>query len=349
MQKKKVITIVGLLVLTVVLGIFSARLLSGKGKSNNGLDDFLVADTASVDRLVLTQSNGYSIELMRQNGKFVTITGDCIQEEMIANILHTFTKVAVRSFVPENSVENLRNSIRVNYRKVQIFQDGEWVKTWWIGNSTPDHYGTYALLELPGEGLSEIPVILEMRGLKGSIESRFTADPRTWVCTSIFTSGINEIQSVTLKNNDAPAQDFTITRVGQGRAFKLADYKNKPVIFDTLKLVRYLDLFKKAHFESPNYTMTAEQVDSIKRVKPFLTLELKLIDGQKVTLDAHKIKAAPGELDLIGNPIEFDANRMWGIINKDKLVKIQYNVFDPFMVGIDFFGGNPTGAAPKVY
>ena len=340
MSQKKITTIAVLLVAVITLSVISANLLSNKGKSNNGLDDFLVADTAAVDQLILSQSTGFTLELMRKDGKFVTSTGDCIQKEMINNVLHTFTKVAVRSYVPENSVETLRNNIRVNYRKVKIFQNGKWVKTWWIGNSTPDHYGTYALLETPEDGLSEVPVILEMRGLKGSIDTRFTADGRSWACSAVFDYAIAEIQSVVLKHSEMPEQDFKIKRVGSGRAFEIKDYQNNAVVFDTLKLVRYLDLFKKAHFESVNYTMTTEQIDSMKQTKPWVALELELINGQKITLDAHRMKAKAGETDFTGNPIEWDGNRLWAIINKEKLVKIQYFTFDPIFVDISFFGGN---------
>jgi hypothetical protein len=346
MQKKKLIPIVILVVFSAILGVVSLNLLSGKGKSNNRLDDFLVADTAAVDKLIISQSSGYSIELVRNGNQFVTSTGDCVQEEMIDNILHTFTKVAVRSFVPENSVETLRNNIRVNYRKVQIFQNGNWVKTWWIGNATPDHYGTYALLETPGEGVSEIPVILEMRGLRGSIESRFTADGRSWVCSQVFNHAMADIQSVTVEHNEAPQQNFKINRVGSGRAFKITDYRNNAVVFDTLKLVRYLDLFKKANFESVNFTLTAEQVDSMKRVQPWIAIQLQLTNGQKITLDAHRMKAPEGDTDLTGNPIEWDVNRLWAIIDNKKLVKIQYFTFDPFFVDVSYFGGAQYYSVP---
>lgn len=340
MQKKKIIPIAILVIFSVILGVVSSNLLSSKGKSNRGLDDFLVADTASVDKLLITQSTGHSIELVRKGSQFVTSTGDCIQEEMIDNILHTFTKVAVRSFVPQNSIETLRNNIRVNYRKVQIFQNGKWVKTWWIGNSTPDHYGTYALLETPKDGVSDIPVILEMRGLRGSIESRFTADGRAWVCTSVFNYATSEIQSVAVQHHETQEQNFTINRVGTGRKFKITDVRNDAIAFDTLKLVRYLDLFKKAHFESVNYTMTPQEVDSMQRTKPWVALRLELTNGQSITLDAYRIKAPEGDTDLTGNPIEFDVNRLWAIINKKNLVKIQYLTFDPIFVGVTYFGRN---------
>jgi hypothetical protein len=344
MTRKKLISIVALLTVVGVLAIISVNLLSEKGKSNRGLDDFLVADTSSVDKLILTQSSGFSIEIVRDGFDWLTKDGSCVQEEMIDNILHTFTKIAVKSYVPQNSVENIRNNIRVSYKKVQIFQNGKWVKTWWIGNSTPDHLGTYALLETPGDGISEIPVIVEMRGLRGSIESRFTADPRAWMCTSVFHYAMNEIKSVTLKHAGAPEQDFSIIRTGSGRSFKVTDFKNNAIPYDTLKLVRYLDIFKKVHFESPNYTMKPEQIDSLKKTKPYYSIKLELTNGEKVSLQAYRIKAPEGDLDMAGNPIEWDVNRMWAVLTDGSLVKIQYYVFDPVFVDISFFalGSRPV-------
>jgi hypothetical protein len=344
MTRKKVISIAALLTIIGVLAVVSTNLLSRKGKSNVNLDNFLVADTAAVDRLVLTQSSGYSIEVLRDGDDWKTADGTCVQEEMIDNILHTFTKVAVRSYVPKNSVENLRNNIRVSYKKVQIFQNGKWVKTWWIGASTPDHYGTYALLETPGDGISDTPVILEMRGLRGSIESRFTADARTWLCTSVFQYALNDIQSVSLKHTNAPEQGFSIVRTGKGRSFKVNDFRNNSIAFDTLKLVRYLDIFKDIHFESPNYSLNTDQIDSLKKTKPYYSLKMELTNGEKITLDAYRIKVLEGGVDMAGNPIEWDVNRMYAVLADGSLVKIQYYVFDPVFVDIGFFalGSRPV-------
>lgn len=346
MTRKKLISIAALLTVVGVLAIVSANLLSGKGRSTQTLDDYLVADTASVDKLILTQSSGHSIEILRDGSQWKTSDGSCVQEEMIDNILHTFTKVAIKSYVPQNSIENLRNNIRVSYKKVQIFQNGKWVKTWWVGNSTPDHYGTYALLETPAAGLSDVPVVLEMRGLRGSIESRFTADPRAWVCTSVFQYAMSDIQSISLKHAESAEQDFAIVRTGAGRSFKVLDFKNAAIPYDTLKLVRYLDIFKKMHYESPNYNLQPDQIDSLKKSKPYYSFRMELTNGEKISLDAYRIKAPAGDLDLTGNPIEWDINRMWAVLTDGSLVKIQYYVFDPVFVDIGFFA---LGSKPIVF
>ena len=107
--------------------------------------------------------------------------------------------------------------------------------------------------------------------------------------------------------------------------------------YDTLKLVRYLDIFKKVHFESPNYTLNQQQIDSLKKTAPYYSLRMELSNGEKVTLDAHRIKVAEGDVDMAGNPIEWDVNRMWAVLTDGSVVKIQYYSFDPVFVDIGFF------------
>jgi hypothetical protein len=79
--------------------------------------------------------------------------------------------------------------------KVEIFQNGEWAKTWYVGFSTQDHYGTYMLLETPDEK-SDLPVIMKVKGLAGIIDPRFFADKRKWVCTNIFNLSLDEISEL---------------------------------------------------------------------------------------------------------------------------------------------------------
>ena len=70
------------------------------------------------------------------------------------------------------------------------------------------------------------------------------------------------------------------------------------------------------------------------------------MNGVKKTLDAHRIKAPEGDTDLTGNPVEWDVNRMWAFIDDKQLVKIQYFVFDPIFVDVNYFGFNQVPKPP---
>ena len=335
MQKKKLIVFIAIVLVVSLLGYFSGNLLSGKGKSNRTLDDFMVEDTASVNKLIISNSFGLSVTVVRGDDGWTTLEGDCIQQEPINNILHTLNKAAVKSFLPQASVENVKNQITVDFKKVEIFQKGKWVKTWYVGNSTPDHYGTYVLLETAKEGTSNAPVVLEMKGLRGTIEPRFVADYRAWACTKIYGHSIADIQGIKLKNFEKPEASFEWKR--NGTHFDLYWNGSKQGNYDTLRLVRYMERFQKVHFESHNYTMSQEQADSMRNTLPYIKFSLIEKSGKEIGLTAYRKKPDGVRFDFNGDTLRYDENKMWAFLDDGLLVKIQYYVFDPIFVDGSFF------------
>lgn len=335
MKNKKLIGFIVVIVVVALLGYMSSDLLSGKGKSDRTLDDFMVEDTASVDKIIISNSFGLSVTVVRGENGWMTKEGDCIQQEPLNNILHTLNKVSVQSFLPQAAVENIKNQITVDFKKVEIFQNGKWVKTWHIGNSTPDHYGTYVLLETAKDGMSNAPVVLEMKGLRGTIEPRFVADFRAWACTRIYSHSMEEIQQIKLKNFEKPEESFEWTRKGSN--FELKWNGSVQPNYDTLKMVRYMERFNKLHFESHNYTMTQEQADSMRKTRPYIKFALKEKSGKEIGITAYRMKTDGVKLDFNGDTLRFDENRMWAFLDDGLLVKIQYYVFDPIFVDGRYF------------
>lgn len=334
-KNKKRIGFIVIISSVIILGYLSSNLLSGKGKSTKTLDDFMVEDTASVDKLIISNSQGLRVTVVRGKNGWETKEGQCIQQEPINNILHTLNKAAVKSFLPEAAIENIKNQIVIDYKKVEIFQKGKWIKTWYVGNSTPDHYGTYVLLETAKDGTSAAPVVLEMKGLRGTIEPRFTADYRTWACTKLYAHDPQDIERIKLKNFEKPEESFEWIR--NGEQFDLSWNGKIQDYYDTLRLHRYLDRFKKLHFESHNYNMTQEQADSMRKTTPYIKFSLTEKGGNEIGLTAYKMKADGVRLDFNGDTLRWDENRMWAFLDDGLLVKIQYFVFDPVFVDGSFF------------
>jgi len=335
MKNKKRIGLVAVVIIVAFLGYLSSDLLSGKGKSDRTLDDFMVEDTASVDKIIISNSFGLSVTVLRGKEGWTTKEGECIQQEPLNNILHTFNKVSVKSFLPQAAIENVKNQIAIDYKKVEIFQKGKWVKTWYIGSSTPDHYGTYVLLETAKDGKSNAPVVLEMKGLRGTIEPRFVADFRSWACTKIYGHSMDEIQQIKLKNFEKPEESFEWTRKGSN--FDLTWNGSLQKSYDTLRMVRYMDRFSKVHFESHNYTMTQEQADSMRKTRPYIKFALKEKSGKEIGLTAYRMQTNGVHLDFNGDTLRYDENKMWAFLDDGLLVKIQYYVFDPIFVDGSYF------------
>jgi hypothetical protein len=336
MRNKKRFGFLLIILVVVLLGYFTSDLLTGKGKSDQTLSDFMIEDTASVDKIILSNSYGYSITLVRGDKEWTTVEGQCIQQEPVNNILHTFNKAAVKSFLPQAAIENIKKQITIDYKKVEVFQKGKWIKTWYIGSSTPDHYGAYVLLETAKDGKSNSPVVLEMKGLRGTIEPRFVADSRMWMCTRIFAHSIDEIAGVKLKNFEKPAESFEFKR-NEANTFDLFVHDKKQAKYDTLRLVRYLERFKKLHFESPNYTLTQEQADSMRQTVPYIRFSLTEKTGKNIDISAYRMPTDGVKFDFNGDTLRYDENRMWAFIEDGLLVKLQYFVFDPIFIGNSYF------------
>ena len=335
-MKKKVIIISSLIVLLALLSYISVVLVSNRGKSNSELNNYAIADTAAVDRIVITMSNGLSIDLRRADNIWTTKDGQCIQQEPIFNMLHTFKNIAIKAYLPENAIANIKNNLSINHRKVQIFQHGKWVKTWYVGNSTADHYGTYALLETVENGKSDDPNVLEMKGLKGTIEPRFFADYRQWACTQIFANPIETINQIEIKNYLNPLKSFKISKEGKG-VYKLYLDGKLFADYNPVKLDEYLHRFENVHFNMPNYELNKEQVDSVRHSQPFYKLTLTDAKNNIQTITTFRIKLDEPDFDIFGDTISYNMADMWALLDNGELVKVQYFVFDKLAVDHSFF------------
>jgi hypothetical protein len=340
-MKKKSILLASSIIVLAVLAFFATNFVRNRGKSDTELLDFKIKDPTTVNKIIITDASANRFEIIKTDENIWTDEkGDCITQEPVDMILETFKNIEFKGYVPENSRTSITKRMAASHTKVEIFQNGNLVKTWYIGYSTQDHYGTYMLLETPKEK-SDLPVIMKVKGTHGIIEPRFFADARRWKCTSIFTLEREEISSVNVQFIDRPERSFYI---GQNNANFDVKYNGELLPFvDTNLIVRYLNNFKKIHFELVNYELNDKQIDSLKKTKPFCVLTLKETSGKINKLRMFRIKG-DGELmiDDFGDSVDYDGNRFWCQLPNGDLVKCQYFVFNPLLMGHVYFGIKPN-------
>lgn len=342
-NKKGIILGIGV-VLVAILLFLATNLVRNSEKSDSELLEFSIADTSSIDKIQIMDAYNNQFELIKgENGAWTDGDGNCVIQEPVHTMLETFKNVEFKGYVPENSKKNVTNRVAATNTEVKIFQNGNWIKTWYVGSATQDHYGTYMLLETPREK-SDYPVIMKVRGLSGIIEPRFFADKRKWRCTEIFAIPRDEIASVNVYYPKEKERNFSVERKGLEYIVK----HDGQVLggIDTNMAVRYLNAYKKIHFELVNYEFSDKQVDSVKRTKPFCELTLKKVDGKTQKLRMFRMNGQGQELeDDYGNPVEYDVNRFWCELPSGELVKAQYFVFNPLIMGHLYFGqGKPIDA-----
>ena len=335
---KKTTSLVIVVVIVGLLGFFATNLVRVRGKSDTELLDFEVKDTSSVDKIIISDIHKNKIEVIKKDRLWINSNGECIIQEPIQIILETFKNIQFKGYVPENARKNIVNRMMGNHTKVEIFQNGKWFKTWYVGFSTQDHYGTYMQLETPNEK-SDLPVIMKVKGLEGIIEPRFFADPRRWICTELFSLDKNEISLVDVKLIENPKRSFSVKKNGSNYVVKVGGKKLTQL--DTTMAITYLNNFQKVHFETANYTLNKKQIDSIKHAKPFCLLNVKEVSGKSTLLKMYRIPFEKKTEDIFGDTVSYNQDRFWCLIPGGQLVKCQYFTFNPLLMGHLYFAVKP--------
>lgn len=335
---KKTITLILGIGLIIALVWFTINLMNNSGKSVTELIEFSVENTDEITKVIITDEWENKLEIVKgENGEWEDAEGHCLQQQNMDFILEAFQKIEFKGYVPDNSKDNYIGMMSAQHIKVEIFTNGEWLKTWYIGPSTKDHYGQVMLLDSKEYGKSDYPVIMKIKALNGIIAPRFKADYREWMCRDIFSLTLDEIKSVDLDYKDEPSRSFTVKR--DGATFNVYQQGKLLPEVDTSNVFRYLNNYKDINFNRPNYELTATQVDSVKRTTPFCIMTVEEMNGNSSKLRLFRIKST--ELDTTQEkPIEAvntNNDLFWCELPSGALVKCQYFHFDKILLGHVYF------------
>jgi len=332
---KKLITLIAAIIGLSLLGWYAYSLSSSQGVSSSELIAFSIDKIETVDKVIISDSYGQEITLIKNGYEWTTESGECVQQANIEFILDAFKNIEFKGYLPENSRKQQIKMMSTQHTKVEIFQEGEWKKTWYIGPASQDHYGQTMLLDSEEYGKSDLPVIMKIKGINGIIEPRFFADFRKWMCTEIFKLPINKITKVDVKFIKEPSRSFSISKSGS----KMNVYQqNKPLAgVDTAMIFAYLNKYKKVHYEQPNYSLNEKQVDSVKKSTPFIVLTVTETSKKSTKLRMFKIKTDELHQNEFGIDEYANMDNFWCELPSGQLVKCQYYAFHPLILGHVYF------------
>jgi hypothetical protein len=333
-MKKNIILLIAIFSVGI-LGWFTYKTINANDISDSELIAFNIEEIETVDKIIISDPYGYKMEVIKKDNSWTDIKGGCIQQEGIKFILEAFKNIEFKGYLPENSKALQIKMMSSQHTKVEIFQNGEWTKTWYIGSASQDHYGQIMLLDSEEYGKSDLPVIMKIKGLNGIIEPRFFADPRKWMCTKIFALPISEILNVDVKYIQEPSRSFSVYKKGAKLEVRQQG-KLLPKV-DTSMIFTYLNKFNKIHFEVPNYELSKKQVDSVKHSKPFVKLTLTETNNSKTVLSMFKIKTDEPQQNEFGIMEDADMNKFWCQMPNGELVKCQFFALNPILLGHIYF------------
>ena len=333
-MKKKAGIIILLLVVLGGLAWYALQLNSEQGGSDTRAFNFKIEDTTSVTRIQITDAFGQQFTLVKKDNTWTDVKGGCISQSNVSLILEALNKIEFKGYLAKNAEKRFTELMATSHIKVEIEQDGEWTKTWYLGPATPDHYGQIMLLETAEDGKSSIPVMMKIAGINGVIDPRFFADPRQWACTEIMALQMDDIKSVKAKFQKEPYRNFEIVR--KGNQFRVTQNGVALPYIDTTNVFRYLQGFQKIHFEQKNFTLSDRQVDSVKKSTAFCVLDVRT-KYENIHLKMYRIKSQEEQRNEFGQLVNMDMNSFWCELPDGDLVKCQYHVFNPLILGHVFF------------
>lgn len=342
---KKLIILITSLVIVSVLGWYTYSLMNNNGISNTELIAFNIEDISTVDRILISDAFGNKMEVIKNGNEWTDKDGGCIQQSSVAFILETFKNIEFKGYLPENSREQHIKLMATQHTKVEIYQNGEWSKTWYIGVASQDHYGQVMLLDSDEFGKSDLPVIMKIKGVNGIIEPRFFADPKKWMCTKIFELDVNQIKKVDVKFIKEPIRSFTVLK--NTSTIDIYQQGKKLQNVDPTMAHSYLNKFKKVHFEIANYQLDKKQVDSVKHSTPFAVLKLTETNNATTTLRMFKIKTTDERPNEFGVKEKADMDKFWCEMPNGELVKCQYFALNPILLGHVYFPMNIDSVLPE--
>jgi hypothetical protein len=331
----------GIIILVLACLAAAAYYLSnqqvGASMAEEALSEFGIKDTASIDKLVITGTDGSAgVVLLKKNGEWVSDKNECVQQHLVETLLHTIRYIRVKGPVSAGAISNITKSLLAHHKKMEIYQNGELTKTWYVGNPTQDQYGTFMLLKDPEKGMSPEPYIMFLPTMHGSLTPRFISDPLQFECTGVFNYDPLNIGEVSVSFAADTMINYRIKALDKNR-FELYADDEKVSAFDTAQVRNYLLNYQKIHFEQHNYILNEAEVDSLKNSTPEQVITVKTKAGEAKTIKLYKRKYDYEKFGLDGELLTWDQDRAWVVLDDGTLVAGQYFVFDVLTVPFNYF------------
>ena len=328
--------------LAILIGLLIAYyFITNKDRATSlksSLTEFAIADTAAINRIFIADNKGHKVDLIRTDTGWVVNDKFLAKRDAIGVLLKTFKLAYIKSPVPKSAQETVIRVMSSTSKRVEIFTGGEEPeKIWHVGHATPDHFGTYMILETPEDGRSAEPFILSIQGFAGHLYSRFFADDRDWRRSEIFSYHPQEISRVRIEYPDEPERGFELHYDGD-RQFDLNSLIGLDIQgYDTIAAKDLLVNLQKVNYEMHAKGVNAVQADSVLKTAPLSIIEIEDRNGSINKVKVFYKLAQPDELDDEGNPLMNDIERKLALLPSNEFVIVQSFDFDRISVDLSFF------------
>lgn len=330
------------LVILLVLAVIASYLVyhnSDNGVSSKSLDNFAIRDTANIDRIFLADNDGNQSLITRQtDGTWMVNNKWRAKDNNVYLLLRGFYNLEVKSPVIKEAIPAILKQIAAKPIKVEVYMKGKKVpeKIYYFGFATQDHYGNYALLEIPGEGKSKEPYIVKEAGFYGFIRPRLITNENVWRYDGIFDYPEMDISTIKVDYPEHKEESFEINWKGWDDIILKNSLDTVIESFDKKAVKKYINLYKKIHIESFDNLLTTAQEDSVLKTIPKAHLTVIDNSGKIVSATVYD----KGFVDPYYRDEEYnnlDPERYFILTDDNQLVIAQLHQWDPLLVPLKAF------------
>lgn len=342
-MKKKIIIIS---VLVIVVGFIAIAFIASNNKSTlkAGEKNFAYTDTANITKIFLSDKNNNSVVIEKQNSGIWNVNKDYVaQPEMTQELLRTIMYITVKNPVPRSMhntvVGNLAsNSIKVeifatvytiDFLNIKLFPRERIVRTYYVGTNTQDNVGTFMLMDK-----ADMAFVVHIPGFKGFLHTRYSPILDDWRDHGVFRYTLPQIAKVEIDYPASPEYSFTISN--NNNKFSVANSQKQVINTpDTIRIINYLNAFTDVRYEL--LLSNKHEMDSIKAIKPMMNIAVTNQSGNRNKISLIKMKVPEGTTNIAGEPIEYDLERLFCVMNDKEVAIVQYYVFGSLIKSINFF------------
>ena len=311
-----------LIVIVILIGVSIAIYFVRNYDSQSTLRDFAVEDTASITKIFLANKQGSAVTLEREENRWTVNKQYTARRDFVNNLL---------------TLERVMKDLAVQGIKVEIYQGDECVKVYYVGGVTEDNNGAYMILEN-----SDLPFILTRPGFTGYLPVHYLPELSEWRERIAFNYNIDDIAKVYVEYPDRD-ESFIAERLGENNYnLKNIDGSSMEIPFDTLRVKEFVSRIKFVGFET--YILDSLQSfkrDSLQKTEMMASFTVEDKTGAKSKLVTYRRPNTSGLFDPQGNLFEYDVDNLYGIINNNEVVILQYPIVDPItFYKSDFLGQN---------
>ena len=314
-----------LIILVVLLGVAGWLLTNENdgGTLERKMDyNFTIADTASIDRIVIKDKSPAEVTLTREGNHWEVNNMYRARQGAVETLLGTLARMELRNFIPEKMKETVIKRMTVFGKEVNIYKNGELFKTIYVGTETPDEMATYMMIKG-----ADAPYAVYIPGFNGYLSSRFFTKEHLWKSRDITRMDPRNIREITTVYPDSAQASFKIQMFNPDSIFitQMATGKVLPRI-NKVKTRLYIGAAARMSYEGAIIPSDPiwQRRDSLLSSQPVFEITVKDTNGKTTTVEGYAIKAAEGSTDARGNDLKFDPDRLHGFINKEEMVLLQY-------------------------